>query len=68
MERYIDKNLTFRAENLKVLANGSSRKGQPHLFRFPAYRRVELHKVELFVDQVTPFIALIQLSFIQRSR
>lgn len=38
---------------------------QSTAFCFPSYRRVNLRKVELFIDQVAPFIALIRLSFIQ---
>ena len=47
---------------------GGPKLGGPKSAGTPAYRRVAVCIVELFTSQVTPFVALIHLSFIQWSR
>ena len=69
--RYPKHSLAFRSEDLKAQANGRSRTSQstPFNHRLPSVfrliRRVAVCIVELFIRQVTPFVALIHLSFIQ---
>ena len=71
IKRYPYNSLTLRAEDFKALANGRSRtssstpfNGQP-LFVFRPTRRVALSNVELFLGQLIPLTAVIQLSFIR---
>ena len=71
--RYPDNSSAFRSEDLKMQANCRSRTSlsTPFNDRLPfAFRltqRVAVCIVESFIGQVTPFITLIQLSFIQWS-